>query len=78
LQQLLEQLLVETAYAANQRFPGKPLRIWYVKLGVFSWKCIVFNTASKVRLAEGPIRANGKGAILALKNQLRSAARKSL
>lgn len=77
MQQLLQQLLVETAHAANECFPGKPLRIWYIKLGEHSWKCIIFNTASKIRLAEGPKRATGKAAILAMKNQLKAEIRKT-
>jgi hypothetical protein len=73
----LQQLLVDTAFAARQRFPGKPLRVWYVMLNRRAWRGIIINTANKVKLAEGPIRATRKAALVAVKNQLEAAVRKT-
>jgi len=73
----MKQLLVDTAFAARQRFPGKPIRVWYVMLGKRAWRAIIINTASKVKLNEGPIRATAKASLAAMKNQLEAAVRKT-
>ena len=72
MQQLsqLNQLVLEVAVAARQRFPKSPLRVWYVMLGDKSWKVIVINTVNKVKLTEGPIRTTLNGALSACKAQL--------
>lgn len=72
----MQKLLVDTAFAAKQRFPGKPIRVWYAMLGPRAWKTIIINTASKVVLDDGPVRATRKSSLTAMKNQLEAAARK--
>lgn len=71
----MQQLLIDIAFAARQSFPGKPLRVWYVMLGPTAWKTIIINTASKVKLAEGPIRLTPKASLLAIKKQLETVAK---
>ena len=71
----MQQQLVDTAFAARQRFPGKPLRVWYVMLGPGTWRVVIINTATKARLAEGPIRRTRKAALNGLKTTLESAVR---
>lgn len=73
----MQQLLLDTAFAASQRFPGKPIRVWYIMLGKRAWKAIIINKDNKFRMAEGPIRATHKSCLVALKNQLEAAARKT-
>lgn len=73
----MTQLLIDTAYAARQSYPGKPIRVWYVMLTKRAWKAFIINTANKVKLAEGPIRATRKASVVALKNQLDAASHKA-
>jgi hypothetical protein len=73
----IKQLLVETANAAQLRFKGKPLRVWYVMLEENSWRAIVINTESKAKMATGQIRASASTSLLALKHQLEGAIRKT-
>jgi hypothetical protein len=73
----MQQLLVDIAFAARQRFPGKPIRVWYVMLGQSSWRALIIHTTSKLVLAEGPIKSSDKTALSALKSQLETAARKT-
>lgn len=72
MQQLsqLNQLVLDVAFKARQRFPKLPLRIWYVMLNEKAWKVIVINTANKTKLAEGPIRTTLQGSLSACKSQL--------
>ena len=69
----MQQLLTDTTFAARKRFPGRPIRVWYVMINKRAWRAIIINTASKVKLAEGPVRASCKAALLACKNQLEAA-----
>jgi hypothetical protein len=73
----MQQLLVDTAFAAGQRFPGKRIRVWYVMLGKRTWRGIIINSNKKTVLAEGPNRATPKSALVAIKNQLEAAVRKT-
>jgi len=73
----MQQLLVDTAFAAGQRFPGKRIRVWYVMLGKRTWRAVIINAGSKKVLAEGPNRATAKSSLVALKNQLEEAVRKT-
>ena len=71
-----EALLRDVLHVARSRFHDKPIRIWYVKLDKRAWRAIVINTVSKVKLAEGPIRATSRGSLTALKSQLAKAVAK--
>lgn len=72
-----DQLVLDVAFAARHRFPKTPMRIWYVMLNEKAWKGIVINTASKMKLAEGPIRATPNGSLSALKAQIEKATHKA-
>jgi len=72
MEQKLQQLLTDTASAAEKLFRGLPIRIWYIKLGNRAWKCIIINTDNKIKLAEGPIRTTAEASLTTVKNQLES------
>lgn len=66
----LDQLLIDVAFVARQRFPKTPIRVWYVMLGEGAWKGIVINTVSKIKLADGPVRSTPAGSLASFKAQL--------
>lgn len=68
----MQQLLIDTASAAEKLFRGLPIRVWYIKLSERAWKCIVINTNNKIKLAEGPIRTTPEGSLSVVKAQLES------
>ena len=72
MEQKLQQLLTDTASAAEKLFKGLPVRIWFFKLGERAWKCIVINTDNKIKLAEGPIRTTPEASLNIVRNQLES------
>jgi hypothetical protein len=72
MEQNLQQLLIDTASAAEKLFRGLPIRVWYIKLSERAWKCIVINTNNKIKLAEGPIRTTPEGSLSVVKAQLES------
>ncbi len=57
----LDQLLLDVAFVARQKFPKTPIRVWYVMLDDRAWKGILINTVSKIKLAEGPGTSNPDG-----------------
>ena len=77
MEQKLQQLITDTASAAEKLFRGLPIRVWYIKLGERAWKCIVINTDNKIKLAEGPIRTTPENALSVVKGQLESIVGKS-
>lgn len=68
----MEQLFTDTESAAAKLFKGLPIRVWVVKLGERSWKCIVINTDNKIKLAVGPKRTTAAASLAATKAQLES------
>lgn len=73
----IDQLLLDVAFAARQRFPKTPIRIWYVMIGERAWKGIVINTVNKVKLAEGPVRTTVSGSLASFKAQLEKSTTKT-
>jgi len=68
----LQQLLIDIAYAAQQLHKTKPIRVWYVMLGQGSWKGIVLDSSSKIKLAESVIKGTPQAALASLKAKLES------
>lgn len=66
----LDQLLIDVAFIARQRFPKTPIRVWYVMLSERAWKGIIINTVSKIKLADGPVRSTPAGSLASFKAQL--------
>lgn len=74
----LDQLLIDVGFAARQKFGKTPFRVWYVMLNEKAWKGIVINTASKIKLAEGPVRSTLNGSLASFKAQLEKSPTKTL
>ena len=66
----MEQLLIEIAFLARQRFVGTTIKIWYAMLGQSAWKTIIFNVDDKSKLIESPVKPSAKESMVALKERL--------
>ncbi|MCK9567491.1 hypothetical protein M0R72_00915 [Candidatus Pacearchaeota archaeon] len=68
----MEQLFADTASAAEKLFKGLPIRVWVVKLGERSWKCLIINTDNLIKLSVGPKRTTAVASLVTIKAQLES------
>jgi hypothetical protein len=65
-------LIKDITDAAAKLFPNTPIRVWYIKLGEESWRCVVFRADNKIKLLNGVIRTSRMAALNIVKTQLES------
>lgn len=74
----LDQLILDVAFTARQKFPNTPFRVWYVMLGEQAWKGMIINTDTKIKLAEGSVNPTLNGSLTSFKAQLEKSLKKTL